>query len=228
MRGNRNAERVACIGLGPIPACAGQPAQPASRSGPPRAYPRVCGATDVASGFSQGWEGLSPRVRGNHKARVVLGGGAGPIPACAGQPAKCVRCMVNPGAYPRVCGAAAGASNLLLGGRGLSPRVRGNRYPPPLRLLAFRPIPACAGQPGRVKLCPRSSRAYPRVCGATEIEELMNLGEKGLSPRVRGNLFGGHHARPSRGPIPACAGQPFQAEGNLKAPGAYPRVCGAT
>ena len=52
-----------------------------------RAYPRVCGATAAASAFSRPGLGLSPRVRGNLSSCAVAALIAGPIPACAGQPA---------------------------------------------------------------------------------------------------------------------------------------------
>ena len=45
VRGNREGRIIALYGLGPIPACAGQP-QPGRPARPfRRAYPRVCGAT---------------------------------------------------------------------------------------------------------------------------------------------------------------------------------------
>ncbi len=45
VRGNQSRLAVVAIFLGPIPACAGQPWFAATKSSPPRAYPRVCGAT---------------------------------------------------------------------------------------------------------------------------------------------------------------------------------------
>ena len=51
---------------------------------------------------------------------------------------------------------------------------------------------------------------------------------RGLSPRVRGNLFHWEPCDLWTGPIPACAGQPNAAEALGHEYGAYPRVCGAT
>ena len=50
----------------------------------------------------------------------------------------------------------------------------------------------------------------------------------GLSPRVRGNRFLLASDPATVGPIPACAGQPFNADDLDGFFWAYPRVCGAT
>ena len=66
------------------------------------------------------------------------------------------------------------------------------------------------------------------MCGATFAPYLRARFREGLSPRVRGNLGCRRVLLASRGPIPACAGQPCS---NRLPPifwGAYPRVCGAT
>ena len=171
----------------PIPTCAGQPVPCELTRQVPRAYPRVCGATLQQAMNLPGNMGLSPRVRGNPGRQAALCTLRGPIPACAGQPARCLPRSRRPRAYPRVCGATGVVIWLICAHGGLSPRVRGNR-----RCLGFLPagvgpIPACAGQPKQ--LCRRGldRGAYPRVCGATRVNgDLGRLGG-GLSPRVRGN-----------------------------------------
>ena len=90
------------------------------------------------------------------------------------------------------------------------------------------PIPACAGQPAGSIPRPRSSRAYPRVCGATQHNKRCRPGKRGLSPRVRGNPCGAACCSKWHGPIPACAGQPAAIAGCRRMSRAYPRVCGAT
>ena len=49
---------------------------------------------------------------------------------------------------------------------------------------------------------------YPRVCGGTHNEDKMMSRDKGLSPRVRGNLERFSTALVFQGSIPACAGEP--------------------
>ena len=105
VRGNPNPKTIALGAMGPIPACAGQPECRKRATRECRAYPRVCGATSPAHSDGLEREGLSPRVRGNHKAQQLPSDCLGPIPACAGQPAGLESGLSGPGAYPRVCGA---------------------------------------------------------------------------------------------------------------------------
>ena len=152
--------------------------------------------------------GLSPRVRGN---RVGLPHGALPlrsIPACAGEPTGCLPTRSPPRVYPRVCGGTALPLYENVVARGLSPRVRGNLVIVKNHYASMRSIPACAGEPLRVKSTDTYTRVYPRVCGGTSDSITPNGWFGPLSPRVRGNL-----ARSS---------------GIKEVPEVYPRVCGGT
>ena len=167
VRGNRSRARKTGNQIRPIPACAGQPAALLFAPSAVRAYPRVCGATqNRIGGKSHGW-GLSPRVRGNRGTCRSPARGAGPIPACAGQPRLSGVCRLSERAYPRVCGATELTAPLTKCDVGLSPRVRGNRDAQLKAGLAVGPIPACAGQPNNAYRVDGVARAYPRVCGAT-------------------------------------------------------------
>ena len=216
------------MGVGPIPACAGQPLSGASARSCAWAYPRVCGATAFSTPRGLPRQGLSPRVRGNQPLLHRIDMRRGPIPACAGQPARrCPRAALRR-AYPRVCGATRYIVQSVSRRQGLSPRVRGNHVLTPLLSIVRGPIPACAGQP-QVWHAPRfAGRAYPRVCGATFLRPTLTRHTKGLSPRVRGNRGDGIGRTRALGPIPACAGQPRSVERMGRCFWAYPRVCGAT
>ena len=111
---------------------------------------------------------------------------------------------------------------------GLSPRVRGNRQYHSGQQCFARSIPACAGEPiyRQVRKLPR--QVYPRVCGGTESELLEQDGEKGLSPRVRGNRGSNYRPAKVKRSIPACAGEPRPSWLVVRACGVYPRVCGGT
>ena len=172
--------------------------------------------------------GLSPRVRGNHRISTGKEGITGPIPACAGQPALPACIGEHFRAYPRVCGATRRVRPQFRACPGLSPRVRGNPMYSAGGAQLRGPIPACAGQPGRLGRGCWCRRAYPRVCGATNSTASSTVYSPGLSPRVRGNLFIARSHLESKGPIPACAGQPACAIRARRARRAYPRVCGAT
>ena len=152
----------------------------------------------------------------------------GPIPACAGQPHAPRALYLLLGAYPRVCGATGRAGASPRPRLGLSPRVRGNLLQLVNDADCIGPIPACAGQPRAQGSTWATSRAYPRVCGATYRRIRVVRFSMGLSPRVRGNRNDIHARRIGKGPIPACAGQPTQIWREALADRAYPRVCGAT
>ncbi len=92
--------------------------------------------------------------------------------------------------------------------RGLSPRVRGN--PPQKRggTRCFGSIPARAGEPERFGRLSRQGGVYPRACGGTTFASMKASAEKGLSPRVRGNLPMELVLMVGTGSIPARAGEP--------------------
>ena len=70
---------------------------------------------------------------------------------------------------------------------GLSPRLRGNHLIAAHPAHINRSIPAPAGEPSgwRSEITPVP--VYPRACGGTERQPLMNGIVYGLSPRLRGN-----------------------------------------
>ena len=73
--------------------------------------------------------------------------------------------------------------------KGLSPRVRGNLEPPLATGGGYRSIPACAGEPFGYCTEAGAQWVYPRVCGGTLMYPAAGDIDKGLSPRVRGNLI---------------------------------------
>ena len=191
-----------------IPACAGEPLNRILRAISTGVYPRVCGGTGASRYAGTAPGGLSPRVRGNLNLRHAFIVECRSIPACAGEPVKRLRVASVIEVYPRVCGGTVHSHGSHSNGKGLSPRVRGNRQ---CRLAArrrLRSIPACAGEPGSGDVSDASGRVYPRVCGGTLIEQLAEGHKMGLSPRVRGNQLEHHHTQARARSIPACAGEP--------------------
>ena len=183
-----------------IPACAGEP----PTVGPPAlgeaVYPRVCGGTDDVFDARTYRVGLSPRVRGNHRADDRADGPPGSIPACAGEPAVRYTREEPTVVYPRVCGGTVPVVVAIEPREGLSPRVRGNLHHQLRFDHSLGSIPACAGEP--VQRRPRQGacagepnpltlgqrvEVYPRVCGGTPNAGYPVRASLGLSPRVRGN-----------------------------------------
>ena len=115
-----------------------------------------------------------------------------------------------------------------MGGRGLSPRVRGNPVLVPLDQQHPGSIPACAGEPQVGDLGVEAGKVYPRVCGGTWLAAVSIVTVGGLSPRVRGNRVDFRRGGRRRGSIPACAGEPWPGCELRPERKVYPRVCGGT
>ena len=191
-------------------------------------YPRVCGGTLYLRSFHLHRAGLSPRVRGNRPRLLQALRCEGSIPACAGEPALQPVVLGGGKVYPRVCGGTSSSSGMTCQGAGLSPRVRGN----PQRKIYIVPqpgsIPACAGEPPRLRPRPSPVTVYPRVCGGTRCRCGRQSVHWGLSPRVRGNHRDAQPHRSQVRSIPACAGEPLGIAQHIHCQQVYPRVCGGT
>ena len=87
-----------------IPACAGEPGQASVPARLVKVYPRVCGGTKDDLVANTGYDGLSPRVRGNLPASAIVLPSYRSIPACAGEPRPQPQCRFELRVYPRVCG----------------------------------------------------------------------------------------------------------------------------
>ena len=167
VRGNPGRVRAGLPCARSIPACAGEPGLRCCPLRGATVYPRVCGGTCCRQPQRYPRVGLSPRVRGNLAYTNPPAEPAGSIPACAGEPARRRVARPRQEVYPRVCGGTAALGAIYRGGRGLSPRVRGN----PKRTLrgrsSRRSIPACAGEPSVLHDTAANNTVYPRVCGGT-------------------------------------------------------------
>ena len=126
-RGNRWVGAWRAFPSRSIPAWAGQPPANGRLWVPSRVYPRVGGATAQAPFPPTGYEGLSPRGRGNRRRRR--------------------RRRRRDSVYPRVGGATYCPPLVLAPASGLSPRGRGNRVLAGDAAVLARSIPAWAGQP---------------------------------------------------------------------------------
>ena len=193
-----------------------------------RVYPRVYGGTfSWVYGHDQS-EGLSPRVRGNRRHDLDLRGRARSIPACTGEPVPVSINGLSPTVYPRVYGGTTEIPTTATGMSGLSPRVRGNLRRQPCSGSPHGSIPACTGEPARLRTTGSVRRVYPRVYGGTADGLSHEEARTGLSPRVRGNRTGRFSPAIRAGSIPACTGEPGAGYFLLEKLGVYPRVYGGT
>ena len=124
-RGNRGPAPGRPGRGGPIPAQAGEPTTSGAIRSSPRAYPRAGGGT-IACTRDGGWAtGLSPRRRGNRRAKASRSAKQGPIPAQAGEPSAARPQAPRVRAYPRAGGGTANHSAMSCSYTGLSPRQAG-------------------------------------------------------------------------------------------------------
>ena len=216
MRGN--PEEVGCYPIydRSIPACAGEPYTEKMYPGFKRVYPRVCGGTTGRGPEVDRDSGLSPRVRGNLVSFRSVRSLRGSIPACAGEPVFGMLPYAAIKVYPRVCGGTNPYICCACISSGLSPRVRGNPNLQAAGNAALRSIPACAGEPNIICISYIVSEVYPRVCGGTALPSLRPCRGRGLSPRVRGNLFPFTDYDSGWRSIPACAGEPRPCAGEAR------------
>ena len=130
-------------------------------------------------------------------------------------------------AHPRECGADV-ERDLTVGLlHGSSPRVRGRRHHHAHHLGTLGLIPASAGQTASPRSAFAAGWAHPRECGADGMWCKGNVGGTGSSPRVRGRRGSTGSADPSRGLIPASAGQTLSPACHCVPSWAHPRECGA-
>ena len=127
VRGNQPVALAGVNRNGSIPACAGEPTERLVTGDTNTVYPRVCGGTPHLHAVVRGYQGLSPRVRGNQPVALAGVNRNGSIPACAGEPTERLVTGDTNTVYPRVCGGTPHLHAVVRGYQGLSPRVRGNQ-----------------------------------------------------------------------------------------------------
>ena len=228
VRGNPDELLLDFLGVGSIPAGAGEPRQRGGQSAGKRVYPRGCGGTLGWLARKRWRKGLSPRVRGNRRWSGARARRPGSIPAGAGEPAPGCGCSGGCWVYPRGCGGTAAQPSIAAQSVGLSPRVRGNPVGTTPVDQRRGSIPAGAGEPMRATRRGGTTRVYPRGCGGTGAEYLGDLLDRGLSPRVRGNRRLVPAGEERAGSIPAGAGEPRSRAMTASRSRVYPRGCGGT
>ena len=167
LRGNPDAATDRRVVYGSIPAPAGEPAVDYQFHTHRTVYPRACGGTRGPGDSLQNAGGLSPRLRGNLTTTAMRMVVIGSIPAPAGEPQRSLKSISCGTVYPRACGGTFGVRISWHYRKGLSPRLRGNRYVPPFIGEVGGSIPAPAGEPPLSLSRSRKSRVYPRACGGT-------------------------------------------------------------
>ncbi len=125
-RGSPGPGRIVVRSAGPIPACAGEPTWALPAPMRTAADPRVRGGAPGDFLHAIRHTGRSPRARGSLLSQLRALASTGPIPACAGEPARHRRPAHPAQADPRVRGGAASVAVAEDTSAGRSPRARGS------------------------------------------------------------------------------------------------------
>ncbi len=146
-RGNRHRHASAGPGIGPIPACTGEPLNVVESLTASGAYPRMHGGTLASNSRALASAGLSPHARGNPGCVGADVAAEGPIPACTGEPIRKPLALWKNWAYPRMHGGTDFCPTCGSSKKGLSPHARGNLESNRRPKWIVGPIPACTGEP---------------------------------------------------------------------------------
>ena len=131
-----------------IPAYAGNTNQSAKSSVRTSVHPRVCGEHEHHLGFEHPQTGSSPRMRGTLCSAFLRSSRRRFIPAYAGNTAVATSLCQAGSVHPRVCGEHQGFFVVIHPQDGSSPRMRGTHKAKEMSDLAYRFIPAYAGNTG--------------------------------------------------------------------------------
>ncbi len=129
-------------------------------------------------------------------------------------------------AYPRIRGGNSGKRSRHLSFEGLSPHTRGKQNGGYSKTRARGPIPAYAGETGRIIVRVYRPEAYPRIRGGNSESDAAFYAHMGLSPHTRGKHIIRTRQRLISGPIPAYAGETTGMPLLSVSQRAYPRIRG--
>jgi len=207
-RGHRLNETLRPADLRAIPAWAGAPIHAVDLCRIYRGHPRVGGGTCAADGLSRPAWGPSPRGRGHLETWGLDQNPERAIPAWAGAPSEHWGGGGGCRGHPRVGGGTPSSCSLLGRPRGPSPRGRGHQPTARGSAASMRAIPAWAGAPSSWSRVQQQQGGHPRVGGGTLRWALVQMLEKGPSPRGRGHRSQHATCHQQSGAIPAWAGAP--------------------
>ena len=206
MRGTRRVVKIVEFRAGIIPAYAGNTQTRQTRHPKQWDHPRVCGEHWFRGLPGSIAGGSSPRMRGTPFFVLPLCRVYGIIPACAGNTRRILCGYRGNGDHPRVCGEHPVRNTTTEPVLGSSPRMRGT--PDITVFIGFSEgiIPAYAGNTrARIRFA-RRNWDHPRVCGEHRRLSHSKSQTVGSSPRMRGTRGILSRGSPTRGIIPAYAG----------------------
>ena len=146
-------------------------------------------------------------MRGKPRFRLRIAGPAGNIPAYAGKTLTIPKLFGTSTEHPRVCGENGPPLNHHMVKVGTSPRMRGKPGHVPKIICHLRNIPAYAGKTCGGSSVQEAAWEHPRVCGENDLQDEIDRGQEGTSPRMRGKLSRKTPTQTAGRNIPAYAGK---------------------
>ena len=208
-RGTPHHSGLGCLGLGIIPACAGNTASSSLARLSSWDHPRMRGEHLFPGQACGRPSGSSPHARGTRDSTPSIRFKCGIIPACAGNTRRSACRFGIIRDHPRMRGEHERSQHGSPQWTGSSPHARGT--------LSFRTsvrastgiIPACAGNTPRAIGFSLSGWDHPRMRGEHCGRNLGMLRFLGSSPHARGTPSHSVQHIVDTGIIPACAGNTF-------------------
>ncbi len=209
-----------------IPARAGNAGTRCNASWSGTVHPRACGERASGGKINFADFGSSPRVRGTRRRRSGHRARSRFIPARAGNAlASLMERQCRP-VHPRACGERLLVERHECMEFGSSPRVRGTRVREHPQRNVIRFIPARAGNAHRQHRLADHQAVYPRACGERVFHLVLQDGQVGSSPRVRGTLMIARRLFIIMRFIPARAGNAGRTMPRPPRLQVHPRACG--
>ena len=186
MRGKGRSSVSGRSPYGITPAYAGKSRRPRKRYCSRWDHPRLCGEKHTGCRSSHFESGSPPPMRGKAKSRKNSSTSIRITPAYAGKSLARLSQRSNVWDHPRLCGEKISSRN---------PRCNGSGSPPPMRgkVLSLaeseyqdRITPAYAGKSSRFDDRLAVCRDHPRLCGEKGLIEILENGELGSPPPMRG------------------------------------------
>ena len=226
MRGTPRTHKPKPLGIGIIPAHAGNTCAVVRRAMEAEDHPRTCGEHTEDFFFCWDEMGSSPHMRGTLCAAPCPCRQGGIIPAHAGNTRANAECGCHKWDHPRTCGEHQLYTSSQFAHKGSSPHMRGTLIVIVVVGLSGGIIPAHAGNtqaPPRPASCRRD---HPRTCGEHRRLPVGRVLRSGSSPHMRGTLAGLESAVDDQGIIPAHAGNTLTFTVDPACYADHPRTCG--
>ena len=226
MRGKGRRSRAKSFFVGITPAYAGKSTQILWNCFFDQDHPRLCGEKAPIHTDTPYFSGSPPPMRGKVRRNFPTKGDIGITPAYAGKRKSERQSEADYQDHPRLCGEKSEIFQIINGGIGSPPPMRGKVAYIVKLCLCFRITPAYAGKSGRDTCSAEPHKDHPRLCGEKSCMAQCRGLQIGSPPPMRGKgRSEGRYYRNVR-ITPAYAGKSVLGDQCCHLSGDHPRLCG--